>query len=212
MNNKNKKILLVMMFFVVAVIFAKVDIGYVAADPIITNYQPLTPLPGVTDNLPTYGVGSVDFTSYVGGWVKLLIGIAAVLAVIMIVIGGVQYMSTDAVSGKSDGREKITSALWGLLLAIVCYLILNTINPNLLKFNLNLQNTTGGPPPPPALGTCWQVGPGGSTAISCSGPGGCSSLTMSLCVAGYCRANTGVLCGPTAACTGSRLGVPDVCQ
>ena len=71
---------------------------------------------------------------------KFLIAIAGVLAVIMIVIGGVEYMSTDAVYGKSEGKNKITRALGGLLLALISWLILNTINPDTLNTALNIPN------------------------------------------------------------------------
>lgn len=95
-----------------------------------SNYIPLAPLPNAA---PAAGT---NFSVYVKGLFALLIGIAAVLAVIMIVIGGVEYMSTDAVSGKSEGKDKITQALYGLFLAIACWLILYTINPNLLNFDV----------------------------------------------------------------------------
>lgn len=62
--------------------------------------------------------------------------IAGFLAVIMIAIGGIQYMSTDAIHGKSEGREKITYALMGLLLILFSYILLKTINPDILKFDL----------------------------------------------------------------------------
>jgi len=61
------------------------------------------------------------------------------LAVIMIIWGGIQYMSTDAISGKSEAKNTIQNAIWGLLLAISAWLILNTINPDLVKFNLNIE-------------------------------------------------------------------------
>ena len=64
------------------------------------------------------------------------LAIAAALAVIMIVWGGVQYMLSESLFNKEDGKAKIKNAIWGLLLALVSWLILYTINPNLLKFNI----------------------------------------------------------------------------
>lgn len=102
------------------------------------DYILLSPLPGTekTCSITTPGQCTTDLATYVKGLFALTIGVAAVLAVIMIVIGGVQYMSTDAISGKSEGKEKITQALYGLLLAISCWLILYVINPNLLNFDV----------------------------------------------------------------------------
>lgn len=107
------------------------------------NYQPLAPLPGIT--------GSYD-TSSLSGYLQTVfqigIGVAAGLAVIMIVLGGIQYMSTDAIGGKEEGKDKITSALWGLLLALISFVILNTINPALVSTSLNIdQASTNGTSP-----------------------------------------------------------------
>jgi len=54
-------------------------------------------------------------------------------------------MSTDAYSGKSEGKKKITNALIGLLLAGLSWVILYTINPRILDINLNYtgEDTTG---------------------------------------------------------------------
>jgi len=74
---------------------------------------------------------------YLNKMIPLLIGICAVLAVIMIVKGGIQYMTTESISGKGAGKESIKNALLGLLLALGAWLILNTINPNILKTDLS---------------------------------------------------------------------------
>jgi hypothetical protein len=130
----------------------------VHAQPSTDTYIPLAPLPGAA---PAGGTG---FNTYVRGMFALLIGIAAVLAVLMIVIGGIQYMSTDAISGKSEGKEKITQALYGLFLAMACWLILYTIDPKILNFDVLNKNsfpvsynagTTYGATPPGVPG--WYV-------------------------------------------------------
>lgn len=63
------------------------------------------------------------------------ISIAAFLAVLMIAIGGIQYMSTDAVSGKTEGKERIQYAVMGLLLVLFSWILLKQINPEILNFN-----------------------------------------------------------------------------
>lgn len=124
------------------------------------TYIPLAPLPSAA---PAAGT---SFSVYVRGLFGLLIGVAAVLAVVMIVLGGIEYMSTDAVYGKSDGKERITQALYGLLIAISCWLILYTINPNLLKFDI--LNSVPNTPVTTAPGNYWKVRhcfyPGGEIA------------------------------------------------
>ena len=64
------------------------------------------------------------------------LAIAAALAVIMIVWGGVEIMLSESMFGKLDGKKKIWDAIWGLGLALVSWLILYTINPDILNFKL----------------------------------------------------------------------------
>ena len=52
----------------------------------------------------------------------------------MIVIGGVQIIFSGGSSGKiAEGKKRITEAIWGLILALAAYLILYTINPDLIS-------------------------------------------------------------------------------
>ena len=62
----------------------------------------------------------------------IAIGLCGALAVIMIVIGGIQYMGDESIFGKTEAKSKITSAIFGLLIALGAYALLNTINPDLL--------------------------------------------------------------------------------
>ena len=80
------------------------------------------------------------------------------MAVIMIVIGGIEYLSTDSMFGKEGGKEKIKNAVWGLILAIGAYAILNTISPRLVNFSLILSSI-----PPPATTT--PVGGGSAGCV-----------------------------------------------
>ena len=95
------------------------------------EYTFLEPLPGIA---PT-----ATLTEYIPKVFTLSIGIAAVLAFVMITFGGIMYMTSDAISGKAQGRKYIEDALWGLLLVIGAYAILYTINPQILQFNLSVE-------------------------------------------------------------------------
>ena len=50
--------------------------------------------------------------------IKIIIGLCAVLAVIMIVIGGLEYMTSELTESKAHGKESIKNAILGLLLAL----------------------------------------------------------------------------------------------
>ena len=105
-----------------------------AQNPSAETYQFLAPLPF---DEPTVNQGT--FSNYLNGLFKFGLGLAVVLAIIMIVIGGVQYMSTDSVSNKKDGLQHVNAALGGLLLAIFAWLILRTINPAFLNTELAID-------------------------------------------------------------------------
>ena len=92
-------------------------------------------------NVPTGD--SSAFSGYLNMMIKLFIGICAVLAVIMIVVGGIEYMTSELISSKEAGKERIRNAIFGLLLALGAWTLLNAINPNLLDSSLkNLTSVT----------------------------------------------------------------------
>lgn len=74
---------------------------------------------------------------YLDGAYRLGIAVASGLAVIMIALGGIEYMTTGSISKKAEGRERIFSAIWGLLLALGSFVILQTINPAFTQNSLS---------------------------------------------------------------------------
>lgn len=84
---------------------------------------------------------NIALSAYLNLMIRLFIGICAVLAVIMIVMGGVEYMTSELISGKEAGKERITNAIFGLLLALGSWTILNQINPKLLNTDLESLKT-----------------------------------------------------------------------
>lgn len=83
----------------------------------------------------------------------------ALLAMAMVVIGAVQYTISEAIPSKEDAKERITSAVLGLVLLLSAYIILNTINPVLPLLH---EPTLGNLPPPSSCGAliCNGVCPG----------------------------------------------------
>lgn len=90
----------------------------------------LEPIPGVTQG------NDFSFATMMRGLFQALLGLGAILAVLMLVIGGIQYMTGEALNTKEQAREKIRNAILGLLLLFGSVLILQTINPNLLQFKI----------------------------------------------------------------------------
>lgn len=66
-----------------------------------------------------------------------LVGISALF---MVVWGGLLYMTAgDNSSQIGKAKEKFTNAAWGIAIAAFSYAVLNTINPDLVKFQLNFK-------------------------------------------------------------------------
>jgi L,D-peptidoglycan transpeptidase YkuD (ErfK/YbiS/YcfS/YnhG family) len=115
-----------------------------------SNYCLLAPLPGVGTV-----TGDLDVTKGVGDFflvlIKIVMGLIGVLSVLMIVFGGIEYMTGTSMGEKEGGKSRMTSALFGLLLALGSYIILNTLNPRLVDLGvtiptvkINLDSLPGG--------------------------------------------------------------------
>ena len=94
------------------------------------RYVLLAPLPEIDPNFNPKQDSALG--SYLNTMIKVFIGLCAVLAVVMIVMGGLEYMTSELISNKEAGKEKIRGALLGLLIALGAYALLFTINPDLL--------------------------------------------------------------------------------
>lgn len=78
--------------------------------------------------------GEIDPSTYFSRLYRLALSAAVVLALLMIVIAGVQYSAAGvSPAAKENAKERIRDAIWGLLLALFSYLILRTINPALVS-------------------------------------------------------------------------------
>jgi hypothetical protein len=130
-------------FFIIAslVHFAHADTGYTLLEP-----------------LPTLnGNNSPDLVQYLTAVYELVIGFAGILAVLMIVIAGLEYIFAALPSTKSDAKNRIIGAISGLLLILVSIILLQAINPQLTEKGFLLSDvggsSGGGTPPPGGGGT-----------------------------------------------------------
>jgi hypothetical protein len=75
-----------------------------------------------------------DFVEYVEGLYKFGVGGAIILAIFMIGVGGFMYVVTSAgnAAKMGDAKSMIMDALFGLVLAMLAYLILYVVNPDLV--------------------------------------------------------------------------------
>lgn len=139
-----------------------------------SDYTLLAPIGNLTK------IGSTTNTK-VGDYLNIIlliaIGLCGALAVIMIVVRGVQYMGDESVFGKTEAKSHIMQAVLGLLLALGAYAILNTISPKLVggtltfnSVNIELDGTpmTSNDPVPSGGGSTSRC-PEGIVTISTSG-------------------------------------------
>jgi hypothetical protein len=95
------------------------------------GFVPLQPIKGFIEsgqenNLP----------GFLNNAFRIGIGVAGILAVIVIIIGGFEYMTSDVPGAKADGKNRITGAILGIAIILLSYVILGIINPDILTFRI----------------------------------------------------------------------------
>ncbi len=138
-NSNMKKIALHILILIALVGFFSPVFAVAPPNGSATDYTLLAPLPGAEkfDTSSSSALGE-----YINLIIKLVIGISAVLAVVMIVMGGIQYMGSELISEKQEGKDRIWNAILGLLIALGAYALLNTINPDLLRSDIKIPTAT----------------------------------------------------------------------
>jgi hypothetical protein len=115
-------------------------------------------------NVPFFP-GSTEYTDiipYIQDLYRFSLGAGAILAMAMITLGAIQYiMSAGNPGHQEDAKDRITSAVYGLILLLGSFLILYTVNPGLISLNkLDVPAPAPAPPPtePPPMPTdlAWE--------------------------------------------------------
>lgn len=112
-----------------------------ASNALAAGYVPLVQIPG----LPT--TGTVDMSAYLVGIYNFLLSAVGIVAVFMLILGGMKYITAvGSSSATGDAKETIWNAIFGLLLAILSWVFVSTINPDVLYLRqpgLVLDKTAG---------------------------------------------------------------------
>jgi len=136
--------------------------------------------------------GLLNYLHYVYVFGLITVGLTALLG---LTIGGFLYLTADSITSTEEAKSWIYGAVTGLILALGAYLILYTINPDLVKWKLNIADVT------PLAGhlecinnICVNVLGKGQNSPGCTNPGSeCNMIYPSVC-------NTNGDCGPCEAC------------
>jgi hypothetical protein len=111
------------------------------------GFTPMVGIPGVSTS------GAADLPTYINQIYILTISIGALFGVIKISFAGVKYSMSDVVTSKESAKEDIKGVLLGLAILLLPFVVLNTINPDLIKLdvlknapkiNMTTGNASGG--------------------------------------------------------------------
>ena len=140
--------------------------------PFIVNaggieFVPQVTIPGSSFRANTQTeIDSSSIANYIKSIYDYLLAIVGLTAAIALMIGGTLWLTSGGSSQRvSQAKSWISGSLTGLVLALLSYLILQTINPNLIEFtSLDVQKIK-----PIQIGCCkYQVKNSGNVAIDTS--------------------------------------------
>lgn len=126
--------------------------GSVASESLQTpndfyRYDLLAPLPGINAILDPercakgeQKAGEIcDLNEFINFMLTLIIAACAVILVVRLIIAGYAYMTTDVPFVKMGAKNTFFTAFAGLMVALSAYLILNTINPRLVRNSFEVE-------------------------------------------------------------------------
>jgi len=99
------------------------------------TFVPLTHLPQIQQ-----AANSATLPVFLNQLYKICIGVAAVLAVLLIMYAGVEIMtSRGSVSSNEKAKKHIQNAILGLILVLSPTIVFGIINPDILKLNIDVS-------------------------------------------------------------------------
>lgn len=132
-----KKILITTFF---TAVFIQLSLSfYFIASPKTANAEALKFQPQITMGQfaqgGTYEINENSIGNYIKAAYKYLIGIVGILATIVMMFGGVLWLTAGGSSGQvTEAKAYILSSITGLIIALGSFFILATVNPKLTEF------------------------------------------------------------------------------
>lgn len=124
-------------------------------------WSPLVRIPGLPAS------GTVNLSMYMIGLYNFLLSIVGIVAVMMLIIGGMRYITAAGnAAAISDAKDIIQNAVVGLIIALFSWVFIATINPDALYIKqpgASFLTTT-------VHGVCYQSFDLGSGACVCLDP------------------------------------------
>lgn len=111
-------------------------------EPVVPKLQIDIPTVQFTKASASGGYATLPFLAeYISGVYKYAVGIVSIIAIVIIMVGGLRWMTAGGnASAITQAKGLISGAAIGLILLLGSYVVLYTINPNLVSFKaLQLQ-------------------------------------------------------------------------
>lgn len=154
------------------------------------TYQPMERIPGFETDT---GKTKPDLKVWIESTYKFFMWAVGICALFMITIGGFTYMTSAGNTSKAGtGKQIITDAIIGLILALVAVLLFTVINPNITKVNVTIN---------PASTSTSTTGKTGTTTTTCSAvsSGPCSVANLGSTCFGSNSSKASGICGKESA-------------
>jgi len=88
----------------------------------------------------------MDLNKLIAWFYYFIVGISGFATFIMLVWGGFQWLTSAGSPARiSDAKDRISSAVLGLVIILASFLILKVINPELISLRLDLLCQPGAP-------------------------------------------------------------------
>lgn len=109
------------------------------------KYILLEPLTGKIGE-ESIAISPDGLSNYFNNAYSFVLILIAITAVFYLIYGGMVYVTTDIANKQKQGKEIIVRVITGLIFVFTVWIILNSINPNILnnKLNIAAMNAVGG--------------------------------------------------------------------
>jgi hypothetical protein len=101
--------------------------------------------PSVIQPNPNSASGTpIGLTAYLNGIYVTFFILTIIGAIVILVWYGIEYMTSDIPGFKGNAKGRITKVFIGIGIALLSYIILQLINPDLIKINLDIGSLLNG--------------------------------------------------------------------
>ena len=104
-----------------------------------SSYKLINPIGNIAEVQDQDSGGLSNFFNLL---IKIVIALAGAIAVLMVIVGGIQYLGTDSIWEKGESVSRMTGAIGGIILLLCSYTILYIINPDLVNIRIGMKKVS----------------------------------------------------------------------